>query len=71
MNHETAELVVDPVCGMQVDPRKAAGSSTIDGRTWAFCADSCKAAFDASPQDFMHDAVPAGGSCCSPGRSCH
>jgi len=39
----------DPVCGMQVDPAKAAGSSVHDGRTYYFCSPSCKQKFDANP----------------------
>ena len=27
----------DPVCGMQVDPKKAAGTSEYQGKTYYFC----------------------------------
>ena len=37
----------DPICGMTVDPARAAGSSTVDGTTYYFCSKGCKAKFDA------------------------
>ena len=43
------EVHVDPVCGMKVDPEKAAGSSEYAGQTIYFCSTSCKAKFDADP----------------------
>jgi YHS domain-containing protein len=42
----------DPVCGMQVDPAKAAGSSEYDGKTYYFCAPQCKQKFDRDPQKY-------------------
>lgn len=38
---------VDPVCGMTVDPARAAATSERDGRTVYFCSPGCKARFDA------------------------
>jgi YHS domain-containing protein len=43
----------DPVCGMDVDPAKAAGTSEYQGKTYYFCAKSCKAKFDANPQQYV------------------
>ncbi|HXE79655.1 MAG TPA: YHS domain-containing protein [Vicinamibacterales bacterium] len=43
----------DPVCGMQVDPAKAAGSSTHNGRTYYFCSPVCKRKFDENPQQYV------------------
>ncbi len=42
----------DVVCGMQVDPAKAAGSSQDKGKTYYFCSAGCKAKFDANPEQF-------------------
>jgi YHS domain-containing protein len=39
------------VCGMQVDPAKAAGKSEYNG-TYYFCSQSCKAEFDANPSRY-------------------
>ena len=43
----------DVVCGMQVDPNKAAGTSEYGGRTFYFCSRACKAKFDANPQQYV------------------
>ena len=42
----------DVVCGMQVDPAKATGTSTYQGKTYYFCSPGCKAKFDANPAKF-------------------
>ena len=42
----------DVVCGMQVDPAKAQGSSEYQGKTYYFCSPGCKAKFDANPAQF-------------------
>jgi YHS domain-containing protein len=42
----------DVVCGMQVDPTKAAGTSEYNGKTYYFCSTGCKAKFDANPSQY-------------------
>ena len=42
----------DVVCGMQVDPGKAVGTSQHDGKTYYFCSKGCNAKFDANPGQF-------------------
>lgn len=42
----------DVVCGMQVDPAKAAGSSIFEGKSFYFCSSGCKAKFDANPKQY-------------------
>jgi Cu+-exporting ATPase len=42
----------DVVCGMQVDPAKAAGSSQFNGKTYYFCSKACKAKFDANAAQY-------------------
>ena len=42
----------DVVCGMEVEPTSAAGKSEYKGKTYYFCAQSCKAKFDADPARF-------------------
>src|SRR3954462_14008448 len=51
--------VKDPVCGMTVDPIKAAGRSDFDGTTHYFCSKSCKDRFDADPKSYINAAGPA------------
>ena len=48
----------DVVCGMQVDPAKAAGSSVHAGKTDYFCSKGCKVKFDAHPEQYL-GAAPA------------
>ena len=43
----------DPVCGMQVDPKKAAGTSEHQGNTWYFCCAGCKRTFDQNPEQYV------------------
>jgi Cu+-exporting ATPase len=42
----------DVVCGMQVDPTKAAASSEFNGKTYYFCSKGCKTKFDANPAQY-------------------
>lgn len=42
----------DVVCGMQVDPKKAAGQSEHQGQTYYFCSAVCKKKFDANPAQY-------------------
>ena len=46
-------MAVDPVCGMTVDPTRAAGSLEYGGTTYSFCSKSCLAKFSADPQRFI------------------
>jgi Cu+-exporting ATPase len=45
--------VKDPICGMQVDPAKAAGQSQYQGLTYSFCSLGCKKKFDLNPLWYM------------------
>ncbi|WP_422924287.1 heavy metal translocating P-type ATPase [Singulisphaera sp. PoT] len=47
-------LPIDPVCGMTVDPARAAGRSEHEGHTHYFCSPSCKRRFDADPASFLN-----------------
>lgn len=40
--------VKDPICGMMIDPARAAGKSEHDGVVTYFCSLGCKAKFDAA-----------------------
>ena len=46
------ELVNDPVCGMEIAPASAAGSSQYEGQTHYFCNLKCKESFDAEPEKY-------------------
>lgn len=49
----------DPVCGMQVDPNRAAAKRDVQGRTYYFCSQGCAARFDQSPQQYLKTSGPA------------
>lgn len=44
---------IDPVCGMQVEPRSASGSFTYQGKVYCFCAPACKIQFEKGPERFL------------------
>ncbi len=44
----------DVICGMQVDPKKAAGSSEYQGKTYYFCSAGCKRQFDQNPEQYAN-----------------
>jgi Cu+-exporting ATPase len=46
-------MAIDPVCGMEVEPERAAATSEYQGTTYYFCAPGCKAAFDRDPERFL------------------
>jgi Cu+-exporting ATPase len=46
-------MATDPVCKMDVDPKKAAAQSTFEGQTVYFCAVGCKEKFDADPGKYI------------------
>jgi YHS domain-containing protein len=45
-------MAKDPVCGMQVDEKKAAGQSVYQGKTFYFCSGMCKTKFDQNPSQY-------------------
>ncbi|HXI11121.1 MAG TPA: heavy metal translocating P-type ATPase [Thermoanaerobaculia bacterium] len=54
--HVSAQPVRDPVCGMSVNPSRAAGSSTLEGKEYFFCSKGCKQKFDAAPAQYLKPA---------------
>lgn len=49
----------DPVCGMMVDPKTAAGKSEYQGKTYYFCSAGCKKDFDKEPQKYVKTGMHA------------
>jgi Cu+-exporting ATPase len=49
----SAPRVKDPVCGMMVDPAKAAAKVEHDGNTYYFCSKRCGERFAAEPEKFL------------------
>ena len=52
----------DPICGMNVDPEKAAASSDYMGQTYYFCALGCRDVFAKDPGPYMKGSQKAMGS---------
>lgn len=47
-------MVKDPVCGMTIDEKTAAGQSEYAGQTYYFCAPVCKQKFDQDPTRYIN-----------------
>jgi Cu+-exporting ATPase len=50
--------VVDPVCGMSIDPADAVGHVDYQGHTYFFCAESCLQRFKADPARYVESGQP-------------
>jgi Cu+-exporting ATPase len=50
--------IVDPVCGMTVDPH-AASNTVHAGRTYYFCSTHCLAKFKADPEKYLAKSAPS------------
>ena len=46
-------MAKDPVCGMEVDEKKAAAKSEHKGETYYFCCLACKEVFDKEPEKYL------------------
>jgi len=47
--------VIDPVCGMTVDPEGAAATTNHDGTTYYFCSTKCQETFTAEPAKYVSE----------------
>ena len=56
----TTAKVVDPVCGMKINPADAAATRDHDGTTIYFCSKGCAETFDADPHRYAHGPSGAG-----------
>jgi Cu+-exporting ATPase len=57
-NKQTAQQVLDPVCGMTINPEKAAGHLEHNGKTYYFCNKSCQLKFAADPARYLAPVPP-------------
>lgn len=46
-------MVIDPVCGMRIDPDDAAADVEHGGTTYYFCSEACRDVFVANPGPFV------------------
>ena len=62
-------MALDPVCGMAVDPAKAAGRFEYKGTTYHFCSQHCLRAFKADPEKYLKPKTgDTQGGCCAHDR---
>lgn len=47
-------IFTDPVCGMELSLNSAAAEYEYEGKTYYFCADICRQAFESDPQRYAH-----------------
>ena len=47
------DAILDPVCGMTVDPQKSPHLAELDGRTFHFCSAGCRTKFVADPAAYL------------------
>lgn len=50
--HNIGIMQKDPVCGMDVNPKKTKIHSTYNGKHYLFCSKACKNMFDANPEKY-------------------
>lgn len=67
--HEQSKVagkMKDPVCGMDVDVARAAGSRELAGQTFYFCGAGCASKFDADPARYAKASEKghSGSGCC-------
>ncbi|HEY7282352.1 MAG TPA: YHS domain-containing protein [Actinomycetota bacterium] len=46
-------MVIDPVCGMRIDPEDAVAEVEHGGTTYFFCSEACRDVFVADPDQFV------------------
>jgi YHS domain-containing protein len=54
----SAKPVIDPVCGMSVDPETAKIMASIEGQNFYFCAEGCRKAFEENPEKYLGSECP-------------
>ena len=52
-----APTVIDPVCGMHVDPTRAAAHWDYRGTRYYFCNPRCRERFEADPEKYLNPAT--------------
>lgn len=55
---QTADTVLDPVCGMYVAPETAAAEAKFRDRTYYFCSTHCQEKFSVNPEPYLGGEKP-------------
>jgi P-type Cu+ transporter len=59
-HHDDAStVVIDPVCGMKVDPATSKHRHDYKGQTWHFCSNGCRTKFAVDPEKYLTPKVEA------------
>ena len=54
MKHQDDESAFkDPVCGMEVSRLTAIADMDYEGKTYYFCSEGCREAFEAEPEKYL------------------
>ncbi len=51
-------MVVDVVCGMEIDEKTAKYKSEFAGKAYYFCGPMCKLEFDENPKKYISEKPP-------------
>lgn len=51
--HNVERSVSDPVCGMELSRKSAPEELVYGGKTYYFCAGTCRKAFEADPEKYI------------------
>lgn len=51
-SEQPAVTVKDPVCGMNIDPKKAVATTTYNGKSYYFCSGNEKNEFEKNPEKY-------------------
>ena len=54
----TNEKIIDPVCGMEVEPGRTRLVAVYQGHSYWFCAKACREAFEKNPQKYLEPKHP-------------
>ena len=57
-------MAKDPVCGMEVDEKRAVAKSEYKGKTYYFRAPGCKKVFDENSQKYLKEKPEQTHCCC-------
>jgi Cu+-exporting ATPase len=54
----THDIIIDPVCGMEVVPGRTRLVAIYQGHSYWFCARGCREAFEKNPQKYLEAKRP-------------
>lgn len=54
---DAGDPIKDPVCGMNVETKKATAATVYQGNTYYFCSTTCRDKFEQAPEKFASRAV--------------